>query len=156
LAFNFDQTTDANANPSNLEPGGYFELHDNVFPPISDDRSLAEDSPIVNWCNLMTEGAAKLGRSINDALKYHDWMIDAGFEDVTTKIYKWPINRWPKDPHYKELGAWTLTAMDTGLEGLCMAVFTRAHEWDQEKVLSFCSEVRKDLRNLENHAYWKM
>jgi hypothetical protein len=31
-------------------------------------------------------------------------MIDAGFVNVQEKLYKWPINAWPKDMKYKEIG----------------------------------------------------
>lgn len=87
---------------------------------------------------------------------YPTWLKDAGFEDVQTKVFKWPINRWPKDPGYKELGWWTLTAMDSGLEGLSMAVCTRGLGWTKEETMVFCSEVRRDFRNTNYHAYWKM
>ena len=141
---------------SHLEPGGYFEIHDNLFPVLCDDGTLPVDSALVRWCNLMVEGAAKLGRSLNEAPNYAGWLSEAGFENVTTKLYKWPINRWPKDPKFKELGAWTLTAMDGGLEGLCLAVFTRALGWTQDETLAFCSAVRQDLRNPRYHGYWQM
>jgi hypothetical protein len=31
-------------------------------------------------------------------------MERAGFTDVVQTVYKWPMNRWPKDRKYKELG----------------------------------------------------
>lgn len=78
----------------------------------------------------------------------------AGFVDIQVKISKWPINQWPRDQRYKTLGLWTLAATAGGLEGLLMALFTRALGWSKEETLAFCVDVRKDLHNLNFHAYW--
>jgi hypothetical protein len=110
----------------------------------------------MQWCDYIVDGAAKLGRSADTVFRYKELMADAGFVDIVEKRYKWPTNRWPRDPKYKELGQWSLTALDGGLEGLCMAVFTRALGWSQEDTLAFCAQVRKDLRNPKIHAYWVM
>jgi hypothetical protein len=37
-------------------------------------------------------------------------MIAAGFEDVVEIQYKWPLNKWPRDKKYKELGELKLFA----------------------------------------------
>jgi hypothetical protein len=88
--------------------------------------------------------------------KYKEWLANAGFVDIVEKKYKWPANRWPKDKKYKELGAWSLTALDGGLEGLTLALFTRGLSWSQEETLAFCALVRRELRNPRIHAYWEM
>lgn len=48
-----------------------------------------------------------LGRPIDSAALYKDQMIAAGFENVTQVLYKWPTNRWPKDPKIKEIGVYS-------------------------------------------------
>lgn len=45
-----------------------------------------------------------LGHSVECAKHYRQQMIDAGFVNVQAKLYKWPINAWPKDVRYKEIG----------------------------------------------------
>lgn len=52
----------------------------------------------------MHEAVAKFGREADSARRYKDQMIEAGFENVVEIVYKWPQNRWPKDPKLKELG----------------------------------------------------
>lgn len=111
------------------EPEPNFEIYDNFFPVLSDDGILQIDSLPMRWCNLIVKGAVKLGRSLNEAPKYSRWLSEVGFENIMIKLYKWPINCWLKDPKFKELGVWMLTAMDGGLEGLCLAAFTRALGW---------------------------
>jgi hypothetical protein len=81
---------------------------------------------------------------------------EAGFEGVVEKQYKWPINRWPRDPKFKELGLWTFACLDGGLEGLTLALYTRGLGMTQADTLKVCSEVRKDLQNPKIHGYFAM
>jgi len=141
---------------SQLEPGGYLEIIDSTFPVLCDDDSLPADSAFLEWSNLMAEASEKLGRSANLAPSYPTWLEEAGFTEITTRTFKWPSNRWPRDQKYKEIGAWTLTALDAGLEGLAMALFTRGLGWTQEQVLAFAASARKDMRNTSIHAYFNM
>ncbi len=104
----------------------------------------------------MAEGAEKLGRPLDQVAKYPQWLAEAGFTDIKTESFRWPTNRWPKDKKFKEIGAWALTALDGGLEGLSMAICTRGLGWSQEETLAFCAMVRKDLRDQRIHGYWKI
>lgn len=94
----FKQSFDA------LNPGGWIECQDITFPAQSDDDTLIPGSYINQWSDLMTEAANNFGRSAVSAKLYKQQMIDAGFINVIEVVYKWPTNRWPADPYYKELG----------------------------------------------------
>lgn len=52
----------------------------------------------------MAEAASKLRGSADAAKHYKEQVGAAGFVNVTETIYKWPSNRWPKDPRHKEMG----------------------------------------------------
>jgi hypothetical protein len=88
----------------NLNPGGYLELCELLNPLQSDDGTLKEDSALLKWNNLLVEASDKLGPSLRSALHYKQQLTDAGFEDVTQIEFKWPLNPWPRDAKYKELG----------------------------------------------------
>jgi hypothetical protein len=104
----------------------------------------------------MIEASAKLGRPLDIKGSWKDIMIKAGYEDVVEKRYRWPQNRWPKDPKYKELGMWACADIVDGLEGLSLALFTRALGMTKEEVMAFLVDVRKDMRNTRIHSYWPM
>jgi hypothetical protein len=53
---------------------------------------------------MLVEASEKLGASLNSGRSYKQQLIEAGFEDVTQVEFKWPLNSWPKDAKYKELG----------------------------------------------------
>lgn len=80
------------------------ELSDNVLPCECDDSSLTPDSVLLGWSTLLLEGTRKIGRDIDGARKYKEQLEAAGYVDVVELVDYWPMNRWPKDPRFKELG----------------------------------------------------
>lgn len=41
---------------------------------------------------------------MDTALFYEQQLADAGFINIRVVKEKWPLNRWPKDIKYKQLG----------------------------------------------------
>ncbi|RYC91266.1 hypothetical protein BFJ63_vAg5854 [Fusarium oxysporum f. sp. narcissi] len=95
-----------------------------------------------------------MGRPFGEAMTYKTQMEAAGFRNVTQRVFKWPQNRWPRDPKYKELGSWTLENISSGLDGISSALFTRVLGWSKPQLDVFLIDVRKDLKNPSIHAYW--
>ncbi|KAF5694729.1 methyltransferase [Fusarium denticulatum] len=137
----------------NLEPGGYLEMQDLTYPIACDDGTLPPDCEVLRSGLLSIEASAKAGRAINLAPKYKSFLEKSGFVDVVEKQFKWPINEWPKDKHYKELGKWSYANINNGLEGLLLGLFTRFLGWSADEVRVFCSAMRKQLRDRSIHAY---
>ncbi|KAF4784277.1 hypothetical protein HER10_EVM0006341 [Colletotrichum scovillei] len=136
-----------------LEPGGYLELQEGHMRPECDDGTLKPDSPLIEWVDRLEEACNIFGRPFVDCPGLKPLLEEVGFEDVVVTKYKWPLNAWPKDPHYRELGIWTLENMLEGLEAWSMAPFTRALEWTKEEVNVFLIGVRNELKNKNMHGY---
>lgn len=141
---------------SNLSPGGWIEVVDCIFPITSDDDTFREGQNIKKWNDALIQASINLGRPLTDAIHHKQRMIDVGFENIEQKNFKWPSNTWPKDKKFKEIGLWTLANIESGVEGLSMALLTRGLGWSHEEVLTFSAFVRKDLRDPRIHAYWPM
>ncbi|KAF6831314.1 methyltransferase domain-containing protein [Colletotrichum plurivorum] len=156
----------------NLEAGGWMEVTD-ITPVTSDDGTLTEETSLWKWADMLLKGTEAVGRSFDGAKLYKRQMEEAGFVNVREVVYKWPQNRWPKDPHYKELGEfalrglsvsvltvdlgmWTLEDISSGLEGLSAAVYTRVLGWSKESLDVLLAHVRNDMKNPAIHAYWPM
>jgi hypothetical protein len=88
----------------NTTPGGYIELSDCVFPIRCDDGTMSEGSAISKWSKQSLLGTTKMGRPLDSAKHYKDELTRVGYVDIVENTYKWPMNRWPKDPNFKELG----------------------------------------------------
>ncbi|KAL9078196.1 MAG: hypothetical protein Q9157_002884 [Trypethelium eluteriae] len=140
-------------------PGGWIELQD-VETVQSDDGSFTLDPPscdLAKWWSLATEGFEKAGRKMRDQSKDHKRLLEeAGYVDVQEKVYKWPINSWPKDKQMKQFGVWTRENTSAILEGLALAPFTRFLGWTVDEVQVLLAGCRKDLKNTSLHAYWTM
>lgn len=105
------------------------------------------------YSEMMISGAAKLGKIITHAPNYKRYFEEAGFVDVVEERFQWPMNAWPKGKYYKTLGMWYNRDMHEGMEGMTMAVMTRAHGLTKEEVLEVVKQVRKDIDNKSIHAY---
>ncbi|GJC96242.1 hypothetical protein ColKHC_05068 [Colletotrichum higginsianum] len=81
-------------------------------------------------------------------------MTEVGFEDVVLTKNKWPMNSWPKDQHYKTLGAWSLENYLQGIEGWTMPAFTKGLGWTKDQVQVFLIDVRNEMKDRTIHAYW--
>ncbi|KAF4911812.1 Secondary metabolism regulator LAE1 [Colletotrichum fructicola] len=138
----------------NLEPGGYLEIQDSIWPPVCDDGTLKEDSALYKWSHLLVEACDKIGRPINQTNKRPAMMEAAGFEEIKTTRVRFPISPWPKDQKLKEVGTANQVQLVHGLEALTLGLFTRVLDWNKEEAMVMCLEVRKDLKNLKIHAYW--
>ncbi|KAK0640597.1 S-adenosyl-L-methionine-dependent methyltransferase [Cercophora newfieldiana] len=136
-----------------LEPGGVLEMQDFICRYWCDDGTLTAESPISKLSDACFEAAENMGRPLDLAPTYKGLLEKAGFVDVVEKRFKWPLNPWPKDPYYKELGKWTLAMMDGGLEGLSLALLTRGLGWSPEKALMAVAEARPLMKDRNIHAY---
>ncbi|CAF3557333.1 unnamed protein product [Fusarium graminearum] len=136
----------------NLEPGGYIEVQDNVYPLASDDGTI-HNTNILTWSELMVNAANKIGRSITVASKFKSMLEDAGFIDIVEIKKKIPMNRWPKHSRYKELGTWSCYMLHSSLEGISMGLLMGLGlTVDEMHVL--LAKVRGDLLSTKIHGYW--
>ena len=135
---------------------------------------------MVKWNQLLVEASKKLGATLDCSLHYREWMIAEGFTNVVQVNYKWPINSWPKDSKYKNLGRfqvaventqWFLVFADSfiigggsglwshqnaieGLQAVSLMLFTNVLGWSTEEAEVLIAGVRRDLKNRHIHAYW--
>ena len=100
------------------------------------------------------EASKLMGMDLTNPVHYADWMRDAGFVNVTTKILMLPGNEWPKGRDMKLRGQWMLQNGLDGLQGFTVALFTRVLQWPIEEVETFLIGVRKDVKNRQMHAWW--
>ena len=56
------------------------------------------------WSTMVNDAFTANGRPLDSAHLYGKQLADAGFVNIHVVHEKWPINRWPKDKKYKQLG----------------------------------------------------
>ena len=105
--------------------------------------------------DMITNATRSAGRELV-ASKYKQLMIEAGFVDVTKIRFTWPQNSWSADPKLKEFGRWNLVNSLDGLQGYSVVLMTRVLGMSIEEVEVMLTDVRKDMKTKNIHAYWPM
>ncbi|KAJ3961280.1 hypothetical protein N0V92_002007 [Colletotrichum tropicale] len=141
---------------SNLNPGGYFELVEPDIIVESDDGTLKPEHSIVKTGHLMVEATENAGRKYTHIPTLKPILMETGFEHVTMQQFKWPVNPWPKDQKFKELGYWHNENLFLGWEAICMAPLTRGLGWTREEVLVLLAQNRRDFNDRSIHAYFSI
>lgn len=141
-----------------LHPGGFIELQDVVGLACDDDTFTMNppSCPLAEWWSLVTQAFGKMGRDMDAAAKHKERLEEAGFLNVTVMEFKWPVNKWPRDPALRTIGMWSKENTLDALEALAMAPLTRVLEWTPEEVHMLLQGVRTDIENEGIHAYWSM
>jgi hypothetical protein len=99
--------------------------------------------PVAQYWDLVSEGLASLGVNSDATLLLADMMRDAGFINVTTRIFHVLIGRWPKNKGLKMVGlSWRAILLD-GAQPIALGPLTRGLKWSREQVETRLVEVRK-------------
>ncbi|OHE94895.1 methyltransferase domain-containing protein [Colletotrichum orchidophilum] len=140
----------------NLSPGGYLELNDVDFFPLSDDDTIPKESKLIRAFQLCFDALEKLGSPFEEFSLFEGLLSEVGFQDIQVQRFKWPTNTWPKDKKHKDLGEWNHENLSPNLDGLLMAPLTRALDMTQAEVYITAMEARKELADRNIHAYFNV
>jgi Methyltransferase domain len=137
-----------------LEPGGYLEFKDGIFPP-----SYAEpppvDSAFVRWITIILQEAEKAGRPWTKARYYADYMRNAGFIDVEECRSSLSAGPWPEKEKDKQLGSLHLTNWLQVIDALTPKMFSHAG-WGDEEIKVLAATVKSELNEGKIKVYNEM
>ncbi|KAL1989106.1 hypothetical protein VTN96DRAFT_5869 [Rasamsonia emersonii] len=141
---------------NHLKPNGYFEAAEIDVWAWSDDGSLKDDSPYMQYLRNLREAGEKTGRKMDVAPSLKHWIKEAGFEDVTERVYVAPLGPWPKDPKLKELGRWAYVENPDGVDAYGLRLYTQVLGWEPDAAKIHLALVKEQLRDKNLHAYSKV
>lgn len=136
-------------------PGGFVEFTDFDLVIRSDDGSL-DNTTLKTWTDTLPKAGRMLGREPCPGPFLEQWVRDAGFTNITTKIYKLPIGPWPKNPDMKLVGAYYHVTVSQGVEGFSLRLYMNVLKWSYEELQVLLAKVRKDLNTRSIHSYTAM
>lgn len=141
---------------ASLRPGGWIELQDLSFPLRCDDGTAPPDSSVMRWSACMLEGASRQGIDLTASMRFPNMLNAAGFVDVHVETHPWPLNRWPRDPLLKEIGAYVCEDVLQGLQGFSAAFFSRALGMTTDQIDHLVAETARGVKNVKSHVYVPM
>ncbi|KAH8660840.1 S-adenosyl-L-methionine-dependent methyltransferase [Tricladium varicosporioides] len=136
-----------------LKPGGWLELQEIHHYPQCHDGSMPQDHLVAQFWGLVTQALSNLGVNFNATLFLSDMMRDAGFINVTTRVFHVPIGVWPKNKILKTVGLYWRTILIDGLQPIALGPFTRGLGWSKEQVEVFLVEVRRAYMDNWVHSH---
>ncbi|ORY60736.1 S-adenosyl-L-methionine-dependent methyltransferase [Pseudomassariella vexata] len=135
-----DITTVIKKSFDHMNAGGYIEFMDPGAPAFE------------RWNELFAKGAAAIGRDMPRTRLYKDYLFETGFVDVVERLVPMPINPWPPDPGFKQMGRFgeqnMLKVIDslrklTGLAGLT-----------PEATEELIAQAKREIGDRRNHTYF--
>lgn len=139
---------------SHVKPGGWVEFQGITAILGSDDNTVPKGGALEEFTKNLIDSSRMFGTPIDDPIRWKGWFEERGFVDISLKIFKLPINTWPKDTRMKVLGAWEMENLLSGMEVMTMRVFVKALGWTEEEVQVFLVNVRKEVKDRNIHAWW--
>jgi len=93
-----------------------------------------------------------MGINPNAPLFWHEYLLDAGFIDIRSKWYNWPIGPWAKHRKSKELGRLVYLDLYDGVAAV-VPLFQNVLGYTAEEAQVLVAEVRKEFREQKVHLY---
>ena len=114
---------------------------------------MPEKHPVTEYWALIHEALAVLGVNFSATLLLADMMREAGFVNVTTRIFQIPVGVWPKNKVLKMVGLYWRTVLIMGLQPIAIGPMTRGLGWTREQVEVWLVEVRKAYMDTWVHSH---
>ncbi|KAH7160510.1 S-adenosyl-L-methionine-dependent methyltransferase [Dactylonectria estremocensis] len=138
-----------------LRPGGWMESQELMGLLECDDETVTDTNAFKKWCDDIVDASESVDRPLPLAANLKQWYIEAGFTDVHEKVYKIPVNGWPKVPRLKRLGQLWQANIDSGLQAFSYALLHRVKGMTKEEIEVSLVNVRKHLADQRMHGYQK-
>ncbi|PWY88638.1 S-adenosyl-L-methionine-dependent methyltransferase [Aspergillus sclerotioniger CBS 115572] len=136
-----------------LAPGGYLEVKDTDFKATCDDNTIPTTSSLRTWENECVRACTLLDQTLTAPAHVRRWMEAAGFLDVEERLFRLPVNSWPKDPELKEIGRFQNFQYMQALSPYALGLLVEVLGWAREETEVLLAGVRENLRDRRLHGY---
>ncbi|KAF4495033.1 TAM domain methyltransferase [Fusarium agapanthi] len=136
-------------------PDGWIQSAEADVHIRSDDGTTDDLDCLKLWAKLFTEGGAALGSPffVQEGDLQEKGIHAAGFTDIKSIEYKFPIGGWPRDPELASVGNYVRATLENDIEGYTLLLWKTILQWPEDEYQVFLMEMRKFLKNKKVHAY---
>ncbi|KAL2674169.1 hypothetical protein Neosp_012616 [[Neocosmospora] mangrovei] len=138
-----------------LRPGGWMECQELMGLLECDDETVTNANAFKRWCDDIVDASYAADRPLPVAANLKQWFKEAGFVDVEEKVYKLPVNGWPRNRRLKRLGELWHANIEEGLQALSYGLLHRFKNRTKEEIEVDLINVRRDLADERMHGYQK-
>ncbi|OAR02793.1 hypothetical protein LLEC1_00195 [Akanthomyces lecanii] len=130
-----------------LKPGGWIEMQEIHHCPRSanPDADLPEDHEVAKFWSHVTTGLGNLGVDLNISSggQLTKMLQEAGYVNVTERVFHVPIGTWPKNKVLKTVGLYWRTILLDGLQAIALGPMARGLNWNRDEIEVFLTGVRR-------------
>lgn len=137
-----------------MNPGAWIEYQDFALGQTSSVDNNYDGTAFQKWNRAVVAGAAQqLGRDVEVAPRYKEWLVEAGFVDVEEKKLMWPAGPWSDDKRLKLAG---LYQQKNFVSGLLLAgwKFLLASGMSKDEAENVIDESKRELLDKGNRFYY--
>ncbi|KAK8020423.1 methyltransferase [Apiospora arundinis] len=138
-----------------LEPGGWFESQDLLSSILCDDGTMTDDNPLKLHFEDIEDATASEGRPLRSGDRWRKACEEVGFVDITEYVFKVPINGWPRELRWKELGKMWEANFLHGIQAVTYGPLGRIRKLTRNQMEMLLLDVRKAISDTSVHAYQK-
>lgn len=149
----FKYWVNANQYNSHLKPGGWYEMQEIHHYPQCHDGSMPPGHPVTEYWGYVHQGLAALNVDFWSVLSLEEKMREAGFVNVSVRLFHVPIGVWPKNRVLKTVGLYWREILLMGVEPIALGPFTRGLKWNREQVEVYLVAVRQAYGDTWCHSH---
>ncbi|KAK7922979.1 hypothetical protein PG985_007050 [Apiospora marii] len=138
-----------------LEPGGWFEAQDLLSTILCDDGTMPDDNPLKLHFEDIEDATASEGRPLRSGDHWRKACEEVGFVDITEYVFKLPINGWPRELRWKELGKMWEANFLHGIQAVTYGPLGRIRNLTRNQMEMLLLDVRKSISDTSVHSYQK-
>ncbi|KAH7136848.1 S-adenosyl-L-methionine-dependent methyltransferase [Dactylonectria estremocensis] len=136
-------------------PGGWIQSAEADVEIRSDDGTTDSEEVLKTWATLYREGGKALGSPfyVTKENLQEKGIEAAGFTDIKSVEYKFPIGGWAKDENLREVGNFVQATLENDIEGYTLLLWHNVLKYPKDDYQMFLLALRKYLRNKKVHGY---
>ncbi|KAH8649920.1 S-adenosyl-L-methionine-dependent methyltransferase [Xylariales sp. PMI_506] len=137
----------------NLRPGGWIEFQEGSFTLIQTNPDY-KGTALHTWAANCVKGAATVGRNVDNVQLYKDYLIEAGFVDVSERQLYTPLGDWHSHPYMRLVGSYVRANLLEGLKSIAWKML-RLAGMEADEIDSLLSEAREQVQDRNSRILWK-
>ncbi|KAL6893259.1 S-adenosyl-L-methionine-dependent methyltransferase [Trichoderma evansii] len=138
-----------------LQPGGWCQMVEMYFNAQSDNGTLSPDHALSRWSSGYLD-AMHPQKDPRAALRLKDWMKNAGFVDIESRLLTLPMCPWPSDPRDHEIGTLNAGIVSQLLYSMGLYPFTQMRDMPLEDFQLMVAQARNEATNPSYRAYFPL
>ncbi|GKU19145.1 unnamed protein product [Fusarium langsethiae] len=143
---------------THVRPGCWVESLEIDIETRSENLEVQNDKIHVfrKWYRLFFECGRKTGRTFEIARdgRQEEYMQEAGFTDLVSKSWKFPIGGWTQDKKLKQVGLYNGAFIDQSIDGFAVFPIGEILGWPVEEVTALVNEMRKAFKDPKALPYF--